>query len=71
MKGDLDARGRQATAISTKTRVPATGGLGSGNIATQGKIAFKANAGSNPPGGGEYYTPESVADSISAEDGSR
>jgi hypothetical protein len=56
-------------------RVPETGGLGSANdIATQGKIASKANVGSNPQGpggskfkGSEYYTPESVPDSISAE----
>ncbi|KAL9473320.1 hypothetical protein ACSS6W_007700 [Trichoderma asperelloides] len=34
-------------------RVPETGGLGSANdIATQGKIASKANVGRNPPGAG-------------------
>ncbi|KAH8656478.1 hypothetical protein BGZ61DRAFT_540930 [Ilyonectria robusta] len=50
-------------------------GLGSaGDIATQGKQASRANVGSNPPGPGgakfkgeNYYTPESVPDSISAE----
>jgi hypothetical protein len=53
-------------------RVPDTGSAS--DIATQGKIASKANVGSNPPGpggskfkGSEYYTPESVPDSISAE----
>lgn len=56
-------------------RVPDTRGLDSADdIAKQGKIASKANVGSNPPGpggskykGSEYYTPESVPDSMSAE----
>ncbi|KAL7908303.1 hypothetical protein GGI35DRAFT_481005 [Trichoderma velutinum] len=46
----------------------------SGDIADQGKAASRANVGRNPPGvggskykGSDYYTPESVPDSISAE----
>ncbi|PON26539.1 hypothetical protein TGAM01_v204549 [Trichoderma gamsii] len=57
------------------TPVPDIEGLGSrDDIATKGEIASKANVGSNPPGpggsqfkGSEYYTPESVPDSMSAE----
>ncbi|EFY92146.1 hypothetical protein MAC_01747 [Metarhizium acridum CQMa 102] len=56
-------------------RVPHVEGIGGvGDIATQGKQATKANVGDKPPGpggsqfkGDEYYTPESVPDSISAE----
>ncbi|CAM1500492.1 Fc.00g096540.m01.CDS01 [Cosmosporella sp. VM-42] len=56
-------------------RVPQTQGLGSADdIATQGQEASRANVGRNPPGPGgsqfkgeDYYTPESVPDSISAE----
>lgn len=60
--------------------VPARGvtrnqGLGaSGDIATAGQEASRANVGRNPPGPGgsqykgqDYYTPEDVQDSISAE----
>ncbi|KAL7944015.1 hypothetical protein V8C42DRAFT_94955 [Trichoderma barbatum] len=46
----------------------------SSDIAAQGQAASRANVGRNPPGvggsqfkGSEYYTPESVPDSISAE----
>nr|WNZ75410.1 hypothetical protein [Trichoderma harzianum] len=46
----------------------------SGDIAAQGQAASRANVGRNPPGvggskykGSDYYTPESVPDSISAE----
>ncbi|PHH61402.1 hypothetical protein CDD81_427 [Ophiocordyceps australis] len=56
-------------------RVPNTQGLGSLNdSATEGQQASRANVGSRPPGpggsafkGSDYYTPESVPDSISAE----
>ncbi|KAF4470538.1 hypothetical protein FALBO_2538 [Fusarium albosuccineum] len=56
-------------------RVPQTSGLGSaGDIASQGQEASRANVGRNPPGPGgsqfkgeDYYQPESVPDSISAE----
>lgn len=55
--------------------VPKRGGLGSaGDIATQGEEASVSNVGRKPPGvggsnfkGEDYYTPESVPDSISAE----
>ena len=55
--------------------VPKTSGLGSVNdIATQGQAASVANVGRKAPGvggsqfkGEDYYTPESVPDSISAE----
>lgn len=55
--------------------VPKVQGLGGVNdIATQGQAASQANVGSNPPGPGgsqfkgeDYYQPESVPDSISAE----
>ncbi|KAH7244757.1 hypothetical protein B0J15DRAFT_552372 [Fusarium solani] len=56
-------------------RVPQTSGLGSAkDIASQGQEAARANVGRNPPGPGgsqfkgeDYYQPESVPDSISAE----
>ncbi|KAM5360645.1 hypothetical protein ACJZ2D_013605 [Fusarium nematophilum] len=56
-------------------RVPQSSGLGSaGDIASQGQEAVRANVGRNPPGPGgskfkgeDYYQPESVPDSISAE----
>lgn len=52
-----------------------TSGLGSADdIASRGQDAQRANVGKNPPGpggsqykGSDYYTPESVPDSISAE----
>jgi hypothetical protein len=55
--------------------VPKTGGLGSvQGIATQGQEASVSNVGRKAPGvggsqfkGEDYYTPESVTDSISAE----
>lgn len=55
--------------------MPNVEGLGGVNdIATQGKQASQANVGKKPPGpggsqfkGDNYYTPESVPDSISAE----
>lgn len=56
-------------------RVPEVFGTGSiDDIATRGAQASRTNVGSNPPGpggqkykGADYYTPESVPDSISAE----
>ncbi|UNI16015.1 hypothetical protein JDV02_002493 [Purpureocillium takamizusanense] len=56
-------------------RVPQVSGTGGvDDIATRGAQASRANVGSNPPGpggqkytGADYYTPESVPDSISAE----
>jgi hypothetical protein len=56
-------------------RVSDTGGLGSMNdIVSQGQAASRANVGRKPPEpggsqfkGSEYYVPESVPDSISAE----
>lgn len=55
--------------------VPKADGLGGVNdISTQGADAAVHNVGHNPPGpggekyrGSEYYVPESVPDSISAE----
>lgn len=55
--------------------VPKVDGLGSANdLATKGQDAATANVGRKAPGvggnpypGNEYYTPESVPDSISAE----
>ncbi|RFU81005.1 hypothetical protein TARUN_1187 [Trichoderma arundinaceum] len=50
------------------------GGLSSSDIASQGQAASRSNVGRNPPGvggsqfkGSDYYNPESVPDSISAE----
>lgn len=56
-------------------RVPQVSGLGgASDIATQGKQASRNNVGDNPSGpggsvyrGADYFTPESVPDSISAE----
>ncbi|KAJ4327162.1 hypothetical protein N0V84_002424 [Fusarium piperis] len=56
-------------------RVPQTSGLGSAkDIASQGREATRANVGRNPLGpggsqfkGSDYYQPEGVPDSISAE----
>lgn len=56
-------------------RVPNVGGLGGVNdIATKGQAASRNNVGNNPSGpggsqfkGSDYYEPESVPDSISAE----
>ncbi|KAH0489883.1 hypothetical protein TgHK011_001375 [Trichoderma gracile] len=55
-------------------RMSETQGLNSDDILTQGQAASRANVGKNPPGpggsqykGSDYYTPESVPDSISAE----
>ncbi|KJZ77138.1 hypothetical protein HIM_03459 [Hirsutella minnesotensis 3608] len=55
--------------------IRSTDGLGSiDDVATQGRQASRANVGSNPPGPGgsafkgeNYYTPETVPDSIAAE----
>lgn len=73
-----DARERQGGENDddvVPARVPHVEGLGGVNdIATQGKAASQANVGTKPPGpggslykGSDYYTPESVPDSISAE----
>ncbi|KAL6862227.1 hypothetical protein J3F83DRAFT_745455 [Trichoderma novae-zelandiae] len=55
-------------------RVPETQGASSDDILSQGQAASRANVGKNPPGpggsqykGSDYYTPESVPDSISAQ----
>ncbi|KAM0255335.1 hypothetical protein ACHAQJ_005852 [Trichoderma viride] len=68
-------QGGQDDADVVDARVSDTGDLGSMNdIASQGEVASRANVGRNPPGpggsqfkGSEYYTPESVPDSTSAE----
>jgi hypothetical protein len=70
-----DERGGYNDNDVVPARVPQTEGPGSVNdMATQGKVAAEANVGKNPPGpggskyrGSDYYQPENVPDSISAE----
>ena len=71
----LEQDGRNDNDVVGDARVPAVTGLGSVNdVATQGKAASLNNVGTKPPGPGgsqfkgeDYYNPESVPGSISAE----
>lgn len=75
LQESYESRGGENDNDVVNARVPKVGGLGSvEDTATKGQDAATHNVGRKAPGvggnpypGSEYYTPEAVPDSISAE----